>query len=187
MYGENIFFINEAEIANSLKKYQKNISLIRIDRLYPNNIKILISGYPILFSVDIPSIANKHWGMTENGVLVPREEKIASLYPLIYIDESLNDDLSLDYKEIMSESEAQVMKKTLELFTNTWSHLAIESVVYLRKENEIHILLKNKTRILLTLQDFTKKTGEVATYNYLRLQLISLKTFIENKNPEIEK
>lgn len=187
MYGQNIFFINEEEIANSLKKYQKNISLIRIDRLYPNNIKILISGYPIIFSVNMPSIANKYWGMTENGILIPREEKTTALYPVIYIDESLNEDLSLDYKEIMKASEAQIMKKTLELFTNTWGHLPIESVIYLRQENEIHIVLKNKTRIFLTLQDFTKKTWEKWTYNYLRLQLISLKTFIENKNADIEK
>ena len=43
LYGENIFFIDEAKVALSLKKYQQNISLIRIDRLYPNNIKILLS------------------------------------------------------------------------------------------------------------------------------------------------
>lgn len=36
LYGKSVFLIDEAEIANSIKKYQKNIKEIRIDRLYPN-------------------------------------------------------------------------------------------------------------------------------------------------------
>ena len=61
LYGKNIFFLDEKEVADSLKKYQKNISLIRIDRLYPNNIKILLSGYPIIFDVTIPTVRDKKW------------------------------------------------------------------------------------------------------------------------------
>lgn len=43
LYGKNIFLINEQEVARTIKKYQKNISLIRIDMLYPNNLKILLT------------------------------------------------------------------------------------------------------------------------------------------------
>lgn len=54
LYGKNVFLIDEPEIAQSLKKNQRNIKEIRIDRLYPNGLKILLSGYPILFDITFP-------------------------------------------------------------------------------------------------------------------------------------
>lgn len=61
LYGKNVFLIDEEEIANSLKKYQKNIAHIRIERLYPNGLKILLSSYPIPFDVSISSIQDTTW------------------------------------------------------------------------------------------------------------------------------
>ena len=186
LYGKNIFFLDEKEIANSLKKYQKNISLIRIDRLYPNNIKILLSWYPIIFDVTIPSIRDKKWGMTENGVLVPWERLVEKpKYDLIYTDTSLNGDILLDYRELLPETSTQIIKKTTTLFIETWPDLPLEKIHYFQKENELHMLLKNKTRIIFTLQDFTKKTGETESYKHLKMQLLSLKTFIESHKKEL--
>ena len=186
LYGKNIFFLDEKEVADSLKKYQKNISLIRIDRLYPNNIKILLSGYPIIFDVTIPTVRDKKWWMTENGVLVPKDhlEKIPK-YKLNYIDTSLNNDILLDYRELIPESEAQIIKKTIDLFSETWPDISIENIVYLKRENELHIILKNTVRILFTLQDFTKKSWEVQNYNHLRIQLLSIKRYIESYRQDI--
>lgn len=48
--------INEDSVALSLQKYQKNISHISIDRLYPNGLKILLTSYPIVFNLKIPQI-----------------------------------------------------------------------------------------------------------------------------------
>ncbi len=186
LYGENIFFLDEKKIANSLKNYQKNISLIRIDRLYPNNIKILLSWYPVIFDVKIAGMESKQWGMTENGILIPKNhlEKLPK-YNLFYIDQGINEDILLEYREIMEESKAQIIKKTLEIFEQTWPDLILEKIIYLWRENELHLILKNGTRILFTLQDFTKKTGEVATYKHLRTQLLSLRVFIEKQKSNI--
>ena len=38
LYGKNIFSLDEEAIIESIKASQKNISQVRIDRLYPNNI-----------------------------------------------------------------------------------------------------------------------------------------------------
>lgn len=54
LYGKNVFLINKEEIALSLKKYEKNISHITIDRLYPNGLKILFETYPSVFKLHIP-------------------------------------------------------------------------------------------------------------------------------------
>lgn len=102
-----------------------------------------------------------------------------------YIDSSLNNDILLDYRELLSESEAQIIKKTVDLFSDTWTDLTIDTIAYLKKENELHILLKNKTRILFTLQDFTKKSGEAQNYNHLRSQLLGLKRYIETYRQDI--
>lgn len=105
---------------------------------------------------------------------------------MIYIDSSINNDIRLDYTEILNESEALIIKKTIALFEESWPSLGIDKILYLNKENELHIILKNKTHIFFTLQDFTKKTGETQDYQHLRLQLLTLKTFIENHKEEIE-
>jgi hypothetical protein len=63
--------------------------------------------------------------------------------------------------------------------------MPIEKVAYLKRENEIHVLLKNKVRILFTLQDFTKKTGESENYNHLRMQILGLKTFIDTYTSDL--
>jgi hypothetical protein len=187
LYGKNIFLVDEKEIANTLKKYQKNISLIQIDRLYPNGLKILLSGYPIIFDIQITTIKERKWWMTENGILIPKEnlEEIP-LYSIEYIDPNLSNDEILDYKELLIESDAQTIKKTLDTFQEAWPDITIQKISYLKRENEMHLFLKNNTRILITLQDFTEKTGETKTYNNVRLQLLWLKAYIEkNREPFI--
>jgi hypothetical protein len=125
--------------------------------------------------------------MTENGILVPYETEKRPKYTLNYIDESLNSDLLLDYRELLHEEQAQVIKKTIEVFESSWSKFTLDTILYLRKENEMHFVLKNKTIILFTLQDFARKTGEEENYNHLRSQILSLKTFIENHEADLEK
>jgi hypothetical protein len=118
-------------------------------------------------------VKEKKWGMTENGVLVPKDTiDEAQRYMLKYVDNSINSDILLDYRELIRESESKILKKTIDFFAETWSDLPISSMTYLNKENELHILLKNNTRILFTLQDFTKKTGEIQSYKHIRMQLL---------------
>jgi hypothetical protein len=55
----------------TIQKSLKNISKITIDKLYPNGIKVLLTGAPITYTVQIAG-TEKEWGMSENGVLVPK-------------------------------------------------------------------------------------------------------------------
>lgn len=120
-------------------------------------------------------------------MLIPKDSlESTPKYKLTYIDSSINNDILLDYTELLSESETIIIKKTIALFEESWPSLSIDKILYLNKENELHIILKNKTNIFFTLQDFTKKTGEIQDYQHLRLQLLTLKTFIENHKEEIE-
>ncbi len=43
LYGKNIFFIDQKTTAKAIQADQKNITSIRIDHLYPNSLKIILS------------------------------------------------------------------------------------------------------------------------------------------------
>jgi cell division septal protein FtsQ len=61
VYGQSIFLLDEADIANQLKLHLKNLEGVSIDRYYPNGVKVLITGAPILFDTTITGITNKKW------------------------------------------------------------------------------------------------------------------------------
>ena len=99
--------------------------------------------------------------MTENGILIPYDEvseKDPSIKHIHIFDPTVNEDSLIDYREIISSEYAQLIKKMIVSFETTWPELEIEKITYRKRENEVHIGLKNKTVLLLTLQDFTRKT-----------------------------
>lgn len=61
VYGENIFLLDEKKIAQEIKENLKNSENIRIDKLYPNGIKIMIKSLPVEFDTSIYGIDNKRW------------------------------------------------------------------------------------------------------------------------------
>lgn len=188
LYGKNILTLDEEAVAQTIKLSQKNISQVRIDTLYPNNIKILLTGFPVIFSADIESIENKKWGMSENGILIPYDDLSYSdqtIKHIHIIDQSITEDDLIDYREIISSEYAQLIKKMITGFETTWPELEISKITYRKRENEVHIGLKNKTLILVTLQDFTRKTGEVITYKQLTQQFQNLQTFIDNHKNDL--
>lgn len=188
LYGKNIFSLDEVAIIESIKASQKNISQVRIDRLYPNNIKILLAGYPVIFTADIYSLENKKWWMSENGILIPYDDmsvKDTSIKHIHIVDQTLNEDSLIDYREVISSEYAQLIQRMIASFETTWKDLEIENITYRKRENEVHIGLKNRTLILLTLQDFTRKTWEVITYKQLTLQFLNFQTFFEDHKDDI--
>jgi hypothetical protein len=189
IYGKNILLIDKTALANTIQSSEKNISHIRIDHLYPNNLKILLSGQPISFELSIKSRPWEKWGMTDNGVLVPKEKistSASGVLSLTIIDSSETEDSFLDYKEVLTTEKVSTIKKMLSTFQTMWPTLSIANSVYLKRENELHILLTNSTRILFTLQNFTKKTDESIDYKYLSLQYMGLKTFIDGHTEDVK-
>jgi hypothetical protein len=99
--------------------------------------------------------------MSENGILIPYDDmsvKDLSVKHIHIVDQTLNEDSLIDYREIISSEYAQLIQRMIASFETTWKDLEIENITYRKRENEVHIGLKNRTLILLTLQDFTRKT-----------------------------
>jgi hypothetical protein len=127
--------------------------------------------------------------MSENGILMPKdvfEELSQDILKLTIVHANLSEDDRLDYSNILATERAQVLKKMVDTFLATWPTLTITKLTYLSKENELHIKLKNGTSIFLTLQDFTRKTGEALSYKQLTLQYIGLKSFIDSRRSDVE-
>jgi hypothetical protein len=189
IYGKNVLLLDKTTLANTIQSAEKNISNIRIDHLYPNSLKILLSGQPISFELSIKSRPWEKWGMTENGVLVPEEKIITSasgILELTLIDASMTEDSLLDYRDILSTEKVTTIRKMLSTFQATWPMLPVANSVYLKRENELHILLVKSTRIIFTLQDFTKKADESIDYKYLSLEYTGLKTFVDGHSEDVK-
>ncbi len=170
LYGKSIFNLNKWLILASLRKYQKHISSIELDYLYPNNIKILLHALPIDFRVSIYGI-DKSWGLTSNGVLIPAQKSgsgIENKKQLEVISPRLRETVFLDYKNIMAEEIVATIKKTLAIIESDFSDFRLAKSRYLENEQEFHITLESGVRIFLTLD------------NTLKNQLLSLKTYAQS-------
>lgn len=186
LYGKNVFLINREEIALSLKKYEKNISHITIDRLYPNGLKILFETYPSVFKLHIPWVVDKEWGLTSNGIVIPKS-KVKHMPTLVldYIGENKEGDTLFDYKEIMSEVSARSITKIIKYIGDNWGEMKIVSLQYFQLENEIHISFENGGKILFTLKDFSKQDINGTENIFLKNEILNLKTYIESNKKEI--
>lgn len=167
LYGKNIFTINNSTVLRSIKKYQKQVSRIDLDYLYPNNIKILVYSLPIEFQSTVYGI-DKKWWLTTNGVLIP-ESKLSEtekLWDTIeLISPRLKETIFLDYKEVFAEELVSVIRKTLEIIRSDFSDFRLAKTRYFENEQELHITLESGVRIFLSLDSTLKN------------QLLSLKTY----------
>jgi hypothetical protein len=142
-YGKSIFFIDETDIALVLKKYLKNTAHLTIDKLYPNGLKVIITGSPITYSANIYGLTKK-WRMTNNGVLIPESTAhTGQVEKIEVISENLRNELFLDYKQIIPDDKMLIITKIISLFHSEWPGLVIGKIRYFEQEDEIHISLES--------------------------------------------
>ncbi len=179
IYGKNLFLFDEATVALNLRKYQNNIEKISIDRLYPNGLKIIIEGYPLIYRATITGRENKFWWLSANGVLVPvQKEKLEWLQSFEIITKIWEDEL-LDHKTIIPDIKLSAIIKIVDILKQQWPDLKLWKIRYLTEENEVHLSLENGGRILFALQDFiVMNTKKEDIYLNLKNQLLTLKSYI---------
>lgn len=179
-YGKSIFFLDETETAFLLKKYLKNISRITIDKLYPNGIKVIITGAPITYITNLYGL-QKQWDMTDNGVLIPGSKTASwGLQKMEIISESLRAELFLDYKQVIPDQKMLIINAIINLFRSEFWDLTIGKVRFFEREDEIHIALESGTKIILTLQSPNGVTDYASRMLSLKEQLFTLKQYIIN-------
>ncbi len=183
VYGQSIFLLDEADIALRLKSSMHNLAWVSIDRYYPNGVKVLITGAPILFDTVIAGIGEKKWWLSSNGVLIP-ERDLGDTQPKYHLDltaSALIGDLFLNYKQAIGESDMSTISQIFQIFSTEWTSLGLGRSRYYTSENELHIILDSGTRIVFALQDDGEVKNGTIPKNILD-QLITLRTYISN-NP----
>lgn len=183
VYGQSIFLLDEADIANRLKLSMHNLAWVSIDRFYPNGVKILITGAQILFDTIIIGIGEKKWWLSSNGVLIP-ERDLGETQPKYHLDimaPSLIGDLFLNYKQAIQETDMNIVSQIFQIFSTEWPSLILGRSTYYVPENELHIILDSGTRIIFALQDDGESKNGTIPKNILD-QLVTLRTYISN-NP----
>jgi hypothetical protein len=65
---KSIFFVPKDKIVEKLKNYQNNIKTVRVDRLFPNTLRIDVTSHKSVFNVNIE---NRNYLLLRNGTLVP--------------------------------------------------------------------------------------------------------------------
>lgn len=179
VYGKSIFLIDEAEIARGLKTHLKNLESVSIDRYYPNGVKILITGAPIVFDTMIIGIPDKKWWLSRNGILIPEKDlgETTTQYQLDIIDPSFIGELFLSYKTWIDEYNMSIVSQIFEVFSKEWPTLKLSRSRYFSQENELHISLESGTKIIFALQDDAEKRVGTIPKNILD-ELVTLRTYI---------
>lgn len=186
IYGTSIFFLDEEEVALTLKKSLKNLAHITIDKLYPNGVKVLMTSTPIVYQTRIYGF-EREWQMSDNGVLIPKISWTSSwaiwLKQMEVVSEALKAEVFFDYKQIIWDDRMILINKIVELFETEWKDIPIAKIRYFTRENEVHITLKSGVHILLTLESESNSYDYTARIESIKNQLLWLKTYIDsNKN-----
>lgn len=185
-YGESIFLIDEADIAKKLKAQLKNIASISINSLYPNGIKVLITGAPTIFDTSITGIPDKKWWLSKNWVLVPSWDlwDIKIQYHINITSWDFIGDFFLNYKQGISEYNMWIISHIFDLFTTEWPDLKLARSEYFSGENELHIILESGTKIIFALQnEADKQPGNIP--KYILDQLITFRTYLTNNHDRV--
>lgn len=181
IYGKSIFLLDEKSIALKIKESLQNTENIRIDRLFPNGVKILIKSLPMPFDTTIAGIENKRFWLSSNGVLVPISDIKDTVFDrhIEVVAPDLRSEMFLGYKKILSDRTMFLISKTFEVFEHEWKDLTIARWRFFPLENELHLILESNTKIILAFHD-ENNTPSGHVPNILIDEFLTLKTYITN-------
>lgn len=167
IYGKSFWLIEESDVAERIRSLQKNIESVKLERIMPNIIRILIQSSPLHYTASFQG-ASKTYNLSENGVLIPSRSQDSELKRLTIHSIELSESPYLDYKEAIPPTSIKYLMQAEDIFAKEFSKSAVTSINFYVVENEFHLLLENGTRILLVCNSSLEK------------QLLGLKVGLEN-------
>ncbi len=160
---KSIFFIPKDKIKEKLKNYQNNIKNIRIDRLFPNSLRIDIDSYESIFNVEIDNV---NYLILKNGSFVPSKvDKNLPFLEIYYKD--LSSKWILDYKKIFKNKYINLIKYAQITFLENILNTKIKKIQYYVLEKEVHLVLEKNTILIFSLNKNIKWQFENLLLFYL--------------------
>ncbi len=153
--NKSIFFVKEKEIVEKLKKYQKNLNKVEVNKDLPNTIKIKIWSTNPLFNTIID---NKKYIITSNWTLVNSEhsENLINLQ-IKWKTKSNNSYIIPDYKTIISQNNVKKIANIYKEIKENLLWVKINFLSYYPIEREIHFSINEGTLLIFDLTKDEKK------------------------------
>lgn len=143
-----IIFADKKVIEDKIMAYQPNLNSITINKILPNNLKIVLGSYKKIFYFEND---NKKFEALENWTVIPTssvdEKNKINVKWLWFI-------WVLDYKIIFNENQLEKIGQTLDLLKTKNSFFSIKELTYYKKEAELHIKTSDDIIIIF---DLTKE------------------------------
>ena len=143
-----IIFADKKAIEDKIMAYQPNLNSITINKILPNNLKIVLGSYKKIFYFENE---NKKYEALENWTVIPTSS----------VDEKNKINVKwlwviwvLDYKIIFNENQLDKIRQTLDLLKTKNSFFSIKELTYYKKEAELHIKTSDDIIIIF---DLTKE------------------------------
>jgi len=154
--NKSIFLENKENIIKKIIDYQKNIRDIYISKRLPDTINIKLKSYPILMKINYN---DNIYFLTSNWVLIPYK-KINDKKDLIkinVIDKKINKYKIISYKKIFKKEKIKKIYLLINSFRNNLIDHHIWKIIYYKNERELHIITKNKTIFIFSLEEDIEK------------------------------
>lgn len=150
LYYRNIFSINKDKIEKDIKELQNNIEYIKINKLFPDALQIDIKSFKWIFNTNIN---NKDYTLLENWSLIPstNNEELEKI-----IINTINSNSNIVYKNIISESDMGKILYSINFIKNNIYIEKLKEINFFPNENELHINIIDKDKIILLLDNTIK-------------------------------
>lgn len=165
VYGTSILGVETSKVLEELTALQKNIKHVKISKLFPNGLKIIIESYKPEFFVRF-SGSEKSYIITSNGILIYQKVNNTNLYFLDLVDPSFTEMSFIDYKEGVGEEFMPSILRARDTFKVTFPTVNIAKFAYFKAEREVHIALESGLIVLLrTAPDIDNQILSLKIYN----------------------
>ncbi len=148
---KNIFNIDKNKLKDKLKNYQNNINYINISKLYPHTIKIKIWSYKEIYNT---IINKKNYLLLTNWSVVPINKLNNKLLTININNNKIGN--FIDYKQIVKKEK---LNKIVYIENKLKKNLLTSKIIaidFYPIQREVHIILKNKTRIIFDINQDIK-------------------------------
>lgn len=165
LYWDSIVLLDENEVINKMKSYQKNIKTIDFRKMFPDSVKITLTSYKAAFNT---KLFDREYLITNNWIFVPikNDPKLKNMIVHFKDKDTL---WIVDYKAILNSNDIIKSNNIVNKINTSIFAIKIKDIDYFPTEKELHINTDNGTKYIFDLtwnidEQLAKLTNFVEKY-----------------------
>jgi cell division septal protein FtsQ len=151
--GENLFLINEKDLAEEIKKEHREIQTIKIKKIFPGKIRVEYEKYPTTANIiNITEGIQKKFLVDSQGLLIEENTENPNL-PYIRIETPEQLTIRTTFLEDPKRAEQRLtyMINAINLFEEKFG-MQVLHAEFLKKEREVHLYTEKLFYILIDME-----------------------------------